>query len=152
MKVVEVQFKKLRDNAVIPSRESENAGGWDVVVADIEYGDKGLVICYLGFALAFPKEYKLTLVPRSSLTKTTYILQNSPGLGDADYRGEYQYRFRGIPTVNDYGYPIYDDFPFKVGDRIGQVYLENVIPVSWKLTEELDETVRGSGGFGHTGS
>lgn len=151
--MVEVQFKKLRDNAVIPERANDSDGGWDVTVCHIEEKEKGLVVCYLGFALAFPEEYKLTLVPRSSVTKTTYVLQNSPGLGDSGYRGEYQYRFRGIPIgVDEYLNAIYDKFPFKVGDKIGQVYLEHVIPIDWKVKKELDETVRGSGGFGSTGA
>ena len=149
--MTKIKFKKLRDNAVIPERATEFAGGWDVTVCNIEEKEKGLVICYLGFAASFPKKYKLTLVPRSSLTKTTYILQNSPGLGDSDYIGEYQLRFRGIPIgVDDYSNVIYDRFPYKIGDKVGQVYLEHVIPIEWEEVNELDETSRGTGGFGST--
>jgi len=88
-----------------------------------------------------------------SLTKTKWILQNSPGLGDASFRGNYQYRFRALPTgINiegrmpslqkgiDYtierGVFTYPEFPFKVGDRIGQVYLEEVIPMEFKIVDE----------------
>lgn len=159
-----LEFKKLHENATIPERATELAGGWDVKVVEIEKVSDDFVICHLGFALAIPEGYKLTLVPRSSLTKTHWVLQNSPGLGDCDYRGEFQLRFRGIPVSYTKWYTdengryvcgnvekfVYEPFPFKVGDRVGQVYLEEVIPIEFKVVEELSETKRGEGGFGST--
>lgn len=165
---MQVKFKKLHPNATIPKQATELAGGWDVTVTEIEQVEKDLVICKLGFALQLPKGYKLTLVPRSSLTKTKWILQNSPGLGDADFLQEYSFRFRALPdkiritsrciynlshaynNYQDFSF-YYPEFPFKVGDRIGQVYLEEVIPIEFEEVEEFDfENNRG--GYGHTGS
>jgi dUTP pyrophosphatase len=122
-------------------------------VTEIVQEADDFVICKLGFALGIPEGYKLTLVPRSSLTKTTWILQNSPGLGDCDYTGEYQFRFRAIPTGFDTytGLPMYTNFPFSEGERIGQVYLEEVIPMEFQEVDELRVTDRGDGGFGSTG-
>lgn len=154
---MKVDFKKINEKAIIPCRASEFAGGWDVVATEIEHVSKNFVICKLGFALALPSGYKLTLVPRSSLTKTNWVLQNSPGLGDEDYRGEYQFRFRCIPiSINrSFGFNDidlnYEKFPFEVGDRVGQIYLEEVIPIEFNIVEELSDSVRGEGGFGHTG-
>ena len=120
------------------------------------------VICKFGFSLQPPTNYKVTLVPRSSLTKTYWILQNSPGLGDADYTGEYQFRFRAIPIgieeksesnkspFDRYIGLAYPQFPYKIGDRIGQIYLEEVIPIEFEEVEELSQTERGTGGFGST--
>lgn len=153
---MEIGLKKINKNAVTPKRATEFAGGWDVVVTEIENISDDFVICKLGFALVLPIGYKLTLVPRSSLTKTHWVVQNSPGLGDMDFFGEYQYRFRCIPSgiescdTNIFKLK-YDSFPFKVGDRIGQVYIEEVIPLSFIEIEELPETKRNSGGFGSTG-
>lgn len=150
---MKIKFKKLHRNALIPKQASEFAGGWDVTATEIIQEADDFVICKLGFALELPIGYKLTLVPRSSLTKTKWILQNSPGLGDADYTGEYQYRFRALPLIEDLfvDYIIdYPEFPYKVGDRIGQVYLEEVIPMEFEEVEELSDTVRGEGGFGST--
>jgi dUTP pyrophosphatase len=154
---MKVKFKKLHPNATIPKQATELSGGWDITVTEIIKESEDFVICKLGFALEIPKGYKLTLVPRSSLTKTKWILQNSPGLGDADYIGEYQYRFRALPINigwnNKAEYCLtYSKFPYKVGDRIGQVYLEEVIPIEWEVTEDLSDTERGSGGFGSTGN
>jgi len=153
---MKVKIKKLHSEAVIPKQATEFAGGWDVVVTEIIQESKDFVICKLGFSLELPKGYKLTLVPRSSLTKTKWVLQNSPGLGDADYTGEYQYRFRALPIGigwnNKAEYCLtYSKFPYSVGDRIGQVYLEEVIPIEFEEVEELSTTERNTGGFGSTG-
>jgi dUTP pyrophosphatase len=157
---MKVKFKRLHKDAVIPKQSSEGAGGWDVVATEIIQESEDFVICKLGFALELPKGYKLTLVPRSSLTKTKWIIQNSPGLGDEDYRGEYQFRFRCIPTeIKSYvtgihevkSILVYENFPYKIGDRIAQCYLEEVIPMEFEEVDELEDTIRNSGGFGSTG-
>ena len=151
-----IDFKKLNENAVLPERGSDFAGGWDVVVTEIEKIGKDFAICKLGFALSLPMGHKLTLVPRSSLTKTHWVQQNSPGLGDEDYRGEYQFRFRCMPTgikIDLYENTLtYDEFPFEVGDRIGQIYLETVIPIEFNEVDILSESNRNIGGFGSTGN
>lgn len=147
---VQVKFKRLHSLAQIPKQATELAGGWDVVVTEIDKSHFPLVVCKLGFALQPPTGYKVTLVPRSSLTKTSYILQNTPGLGDADYTGEYMLKFRGIPTEIVMGTLSYQSFPYQVGDRIGQIYLEEVIPVEFVEVDELTQTERGAGGYGST--
>lgn len=160
-----IKIKIVNKKAVIPKQATEFAGGWDVVATEVIKQSDDFVICNLGFELEIPNSKELVLVPRSSLTSTHWTLQNSPGQGDPDFRGEYQYRFRALPTgVNkmswiDEDHPIpqevleltYPDFPYKVGERIGQVYLRDIIPIEWEEVEELDETKRGSGGYGHTG-
>lgn len=154
MKNVQVKFKKLHKDAKLPTQGSVEAGGWDVYVTEIELAPNmvNTYICKLGFALEVPKGYRVILVPRSSITKTNLIQQNSPGLGDSDYRGEYQYRFKQLPYGVDSEnenllYPI---FPIEVGDRIGQIYLEEVIDIEF-IESDLTETERGEGGFGSTG-
>ena len=150
---LKVKLKKLHPNATVPKQATEFAGGWDVTATTIEIKQNDLVICKLGFALEIPKGYKLTLVPRSSLTGTRWVMQNTPGLGDCDYRGEYQIRFRAIPEdisliSNELIYP---KFPYIAGDRVGQVYLEKVIYTDFEIVDELNDTVRGEGGYGSTG-
>ena len=159
---MEVKIKRLHKNAAIPRQASELAGGWDVVATEIIKESEDFVICKLGFSLQPPTNYKVTLVPRSSLTKTYWILQNSPGLGDADYTGEYQFRFRAIPIgieeksesnkspFDRYIGLAYPQFPYKIGDRIGQIYLEEVIPIEFVDVDELSDSNR-LGGYGSTG-
>ena len=151
---MKIQIKTLDKNTVIPKQATEFSGGWDVTVTRIEKKSEDLVVCYLGFALGIPKGFKATFVPRSSLTKTNWILQNSPCLGDSDYIGEYQLRFRGLPEYATNGVYIfkfkYPEFPYVVGDRVGQMYVEEVIPIEWEEVKELEQTKRGDGGFGST--
>lgn len=164
MQKVKVKFKKLHPDAKFPERVDELCGGWDVTCTEIIQEAPDFVVCKLGFALEIPAGYKVTLVPRSSFTKYKWILQNSPGLGDASYVGEYIYKFRAIPDkLKEFpeskqnpwdkyiglGYP---DFPYQVGERIGQIYLEEAIPIQFEEVEELSETIRGTGGFGSTGN
>jgi dUTP pyrophosphatase len=153
--MIKIKFKKFHKNAQFPKKATELAGGWDVIVTEIIKKSDDFIICKLGFGLQPPPNYKITLVPRSSLTKTKWLLQNSPGLGDPDYLGEYQYRFRAIPDqidVRDWSSDlIYEDFPFKLGDRIGQIYLEEIIPIEFEEVEELSTTERGAQGFGSSG-
>lgn len=160
---MQIKIKKTHPNATIPTQATEFAGGWDVTCVSITQVSKDLVICNLGFQLEPPIGAKVTLVPRSSFTNYKWILQNSPGLGDCDYRGDYQYRFRAIPTGVQQSSTIdssnqiiptweltYSEFPYKVGDRIGQIYIEQVIPIEWIESEELNDTIRGDGGYGST--
>ena len=98
-------------------------------------------------------------------------MQNSPGQGDSDYRDGYQIRFRGIPSgikvdtdyyldkedlnnskLSDLKFKFtYDDFPYKEGDRIGQIFMRNSLDIHFIKTTDLEESTR-SGGFGSTGS
>ncbi len=147
-----INIKKLHIDAQIPNKASKFAGGWDVTATEIIYDSENFVICKLGFALQPPTNYKVTLVPRSSLTKSNWILQNSPGLGDPDYIGEYQYRFRCMPVNIIDNKLQYESFPYIIGDRIGQIYLEKIIPMQFHYVDTLVNTIRGAGGFGHTGN
>jgi len=151
---VKVKFKRFHENAQIPKQATDLAGGWDVVVTEIIQESDNFVICKLGFGLQPPSNYKVTLVPRSSLTKTNWIVQNSPGLGDPDYLLEYQYRFRCIPNGIYSNSPscnlTYSKFPYVVGDRIGQIYIEEIIPIEFEEVDELTSNSNRVGGFGST--
>lgn len=158
MSDIQIKLKKTHPNAAIPEQATLFAGCWDVRPTEIIQQSEDFVICKLGYELEM-HNYELALIPRSSITGTHWILQNSPGQGDPDYRGEYQYRFRALPIgvkeVNNengkYFKFIYPEFPYKVGERIGQIYLREIIPIEFITVDELSITERGKGGFGHTG-
>ena len=148
---------KLYNAKALPQQMSADAACFDVIASEIIQETPDFVICKLGFALEFSPEYCLELVPRSSITKTKWIVQNTPGQGDADYRGEYQLRFRALPigfATKEQGWNMnklqYPEFPFKEGERIGQIYFRHVIPTTFEPVEELSDTERGTGGFGST--
>jgi len=163
---MKVKYKRVRDNAVIPTAATELSGGLDLTAAHIEQGEtKDEMIVYLGLAMQPPPGYMIRFSPRSSFTKHRWILQNSPTLGDADFTGEYRLRFRAIPSklgilatmteensenVDYSAYTEYDEFPYKVGDRVAQMWLEEIIPVEFE-EGELENLTDRVGGFGSTG-
>jgi dUTP pyrophosphatase len=155
---MQVKFKKLHEDATIPMRMSPQSGAWDVTATEIIVEEPGYVICNLGFSLAPPPNYRVVLVPRSNITKYGWVLANSIGVGDADYRGEYQFRFRALPKwgVKIDGVSVeytlsMPEFPYKKGDRVGQLWVEEVQPINFVEVVSLDTTDRGVGGFGSTG-
>lgn len=96
-----------------------------------------------GLYMAIPEGYEAQIRPRSGLAlKHGITLLNTPGTIDADYRGEI-----GVIIAN----LSQEEFIINDGDRIAQMVIAKYEKVEWELTENLDETVRGDGGFGHTG-
>lgn len=96
-----------------------------------------------GIRVALPEGYELQLRPRSGLAiKSGITLLNSPGTIDADYRGEL-----GVIIINHSNEP----FTIANGDRICQMVLARYCRIEWEACDNLDETARGEGGFGHSG-
>ena len=96
-----------------------------------------------GLHIALPEGYEAQIRPRSGLAlKHGITVLNTPGTVDADYRGEIM-----VLLVNFSNEP----FIVKAGERIAQMIVAKHEQVSFELTETLDETERGAGGYGHTG-
>lgn len=96
-----------------------------------------------GLYIALPEGYEAQMRPRSGLAiKHGITLLNTPGTIDADYRGEI-----GIILVNLSS----DPFVINDGERICQMVITSYTKVEWQPEETLEETERGTGGFGHTG-
>jgi dUTP pyrophosphatase len=146
----------------LPTRASDGAACYDVVATRIEVIEPRKIKVYLGFATEIPKGYKGCIVPRSSFTHQNWIMQNSPAQIDEDYRGEWMLKFQAIPDnymesgdegamiPGDFRYP---NYPYKVGDRVAQIYFEKVQKAEFTISlDDLDETERGSEGFGSTGN
>jgi dUTP pyrophosphatase len=128
----------------LPAYATTGAAGMDVLSAeDVVLQPGGRHAVATGLAMAVPDGFELQVRPRSGLAlKHGISLPNTPGTIDSDYRGELK-----VILIN------LGDFPFEVrrGDRIAQLVLAPVVRATWLEVEELDETVRGEGGFGSTG-
>ncbi|HSU27691.1 MAG TPA: dUTP diphosphatase [Chitinophagaceae bacterium] len=97
-----------------------------------------------GLFIELPPGYEAQVRPRSGLAlKYGITCLNSPGTIDSDYRGEIK-----IILINLSG----EEQVIESGDRIAQMIIQRVEKASWKETEELEMTVRNTGGFGHTGT
>jgi dUTP pyrophosphatase len=96
-----------------------------------------------GLYMALPPMYEAQVRPRSGTAiKKGLTLVNTPGTIDSDYRGEIM-----IPIINLSG----EEQTISDGERIAQMIIAKYERVEWERVENLDETVRGAGGFGHTG-
>lgn len=141
-----IRFKRLPhgEGLDLPSYGSEEAAGMDIRSAeDLKLFPGYNTVIATGFAVAIPKGYELQCRPRSGLAaKNGITITNSPGTIDSDYRGEIKVVLHNLGTV-----------PFVVnrGDRIAQLVLAQVPRLPVVEVEELDDTDRGTGGFGSTG-
>jgi dUTP pyrophosphatase len=143
---VPVQLKRLPhgEGLDLPGYATEGAAGMDVVSAEdvtIEPGARHAVAT--GLAVAIPPGYEIQVRPRSGLAlKHGITVPNTPGTIDSDYRGELK-----VILINHGGEP----FAIARGDRVAQLVLAPVTRAAWSEVGELDETGRGTGGFGSTG-
>ena len=146
--MLQVNIKKLSDNAVIPTYAKDGDAGMDLTATSKSYDDHGNV-CY-GTSLAFemPKGFVGLLFPRSSNTKKDLILGNSVGVLDSGYRGEVVFKFRELlPSERDIEFGARE---YEVGDRIGQIIIMPYPQVVFNVVDELSSSDRGVGGFGST--
>lgn len=152
---MKIKFKKLHKLAVIPKQGSKYAACFDLVASSMEHDDNIVKVGY-GLALELPEGYKAVIVPRSSFSGENWIMANTPGQIDPDYRGELMSKFEAIPIhisekfQNNHMLE-YACFPYKVGDRVAQLFIERIVEVEFEETEKLTGTERGQGGFGSTG-
>jgi dUTP pyrophosphatase len=142
-----VRIKRLRPGkSLLPSYMTPHAVGMDLCAAlerdlTLQPGDRALV--NTGIAIALPHGYEAQIRPRSGLAlKHGITLVNSPGTIDPDYRGEI-----GVIVINHGSEP----FSIRNGERIAQMVFAPIARAVLQELGDLDETVRGNGGFGHTG-
>lgn len=128
----------------LPAYATDGAAGMDVLAAeDVTLAPGGRHAVATGLAVAIPHGFEIQVRPRSGLAlKHGISVPNTPGTIDSDYRGELK-----VIVINHGS----DTFTIHRGDRIAQLVLAPVIRASWLPVDELDETVRGEGGFGSTG-
>jgi len=130
----------------LPEYQSDHAAAMDLHAAvtdpvTLAPGDITLIPC--GFKMAVPEGYEAQIRPRSGLAvKHGISMPNTPGTIDSDYRGEVK-----VPLIN-LGRAA---FTVERGMRIAQMLLKPVPRVAWQEVDELPDTARGEGGFGHTG-
>ena len=144
--MTEVLIKRLSKNISLPRYETSGSSGMDLA-ANIDHEIKiepgKISIIPTGIALSIPKNFEIQIRPRSGLAaKNQVSVLNTPGTIDEDYRGEIKVILINLGNKT---------FMVKKGERIAQMVLCPIIKAKLKEVENLDETNRGSGGFGSTG-
>lgn len=130
----------------LPEYQTSRSAGMDIranLTEPVELKPLERKLIPTGLYIALPDGYEAQIRPRSGLAiKHGISLVNTPGTIDADYRGEI-----GVILINLSNEP----FVINDGERICQMVITNYQQVEWQQVDILDETERGSGGFGHTG-
>ncbi len=147
MLTANISIKKLSPGAILPSYGSELAAGADLYAClaetvILEPGQTKLIPT--GLAMAIPAGYAGLIYARSGLaTKKGLAPANKVGVIDPDYRGEIMVALHNHSTVSA---------SIEPGERIAQIIITPYLTAQFEPAEELDDTARGEGGFGSTGS
>jgi len=138
-----IYFKKLSENAKVPTQGTKSAAGYDLYAAeDVIVNTMGRKLVKTNISISIPEGYYGRIAPRSGLAYKNGI-DVLAGVIDSDYRGDI-----GVILFNsDHNL----DFDVKVGDRIAQIIIEKCHSVNWVETDNLDSSERSGKGFGSTG-
>ena len=135
-----------KSNNPLPAYSTELSAGMDLrayLNEEIVLKPNQRILVPTGLYIQLPEGYEAQIRPRSGLAiKHGITVLNSPGTIDADYRGEICVILINLSQ---------EDFVIKSGERICQMVISKHESANWEEVEILDETVRGAGGFGHTG-
>ena len=145
-----IKFLRLKPESdadiPLPRYMTPKSAGMDICAAieiDLVLEAGAIALIPTGFAIAVPEGFEAQIRPRSGLAVKHGIgIINSPGTIDSDYRGEVKIAVINLGEKN---------YTFRRGDRIAQMVVKRVYQARLKVVEQLDETVRNTGGFGHTG-
>ena len=144
--MTEILIKRLSKEVPIPKYETEGSSGLDLsayIDKNIEIKPGKTEIIPTGLAVAIPKNFEVQIRPRSGLAAKNQIsVLNTPGTVDSDYRGELKVILINLGERS---------FIVEKGLRIAQMVLCPVTKAKLKEVESLEDTKRGSGGFGSTG-
>ena len=145
--MTEILIKRLSKNISLPKYETDGSSGMDLaanIEDKIEIAPGKSVIIPTGLSVSIPKNFEIQIRPRSGLAAKNQIsVLNTPGTIDADYRGELKVILINLSDTA---------FIIEKGLRIAQMVLCPVIKATLKEVESLEETKRGTGGFGSTGT
>jgi len=143
IEITKVRIKKLHPDAKLPTKATPGAACYDVFSVETVYLHPHIVtMIRTGLAFEVPDGFYISIFPRSSVSKLADIV-NSPGTLDSDYRGEMLVMLRAAPGLGQ--------VIISKGERITQICLQKIEPVTFTEVEELNKTERGMKGFGSTG-
>jgi dUTP pyrophosphatase len=146
MKTPEIEIPITLDAAAeLPTYETEGSAGMDIrIIEDVELQPGERKLAKTGLKAAIPLGYEGQVRPRSGLAlKKGITMANSPGTIDSDYRGEI-----GLILINHSSEVV----KLASGERAGQLVICPIARADWKVMNSLEETDRGEGGFGSTGT
>ena len=172
MEQINLKIKKLYENVPTPKYATNGSACIDLTAMSRFYDENGNVVYGTGIAMEIPKGYVGLLFPRSSITKKDITVKNCVGVIDSDYRGEVKLKccpvigFANYELSEEHRYGIstdqdhYDTIiginnnseQYNIGDKCCQLMLVEIPKMNIEVVNELSDTERGTGGYGHTGN
>ena len=163
---MKVRIKKVHPDAVIPTYAKKGDAGMDLTAVSKQVDEYGNICYGTGLAFEIPEGYVGLVFPRSSVYKSNLNLSNSVGVIDSGYRGEVSFKYNVLHNVSpswlfflrklfgmssSFSIKTLGFNTYKVGDRIGQIIIMPYPQIELEEANDLSETERGEGGYGHTG-
>lgn len=146
---MKVKIKKLRPEAVMPTRAHITDAGFDLTAVSYEQDKYGCHVYGFGLAMEIPLGYVGLIFPRSSVAKYNVALTNCVGVVDSGYRGEVMAKFKDAqPELET---TILTHPRYKIGDRVAQIVFIQLPPTVLCEVKALADSDRGDGGYGSTG-
>ena len=143
---MELKYKKLTENAVVPAKAHDSDAGFDLTVSSIttELGEDGqlIILYHSGISIELPNNYVGLIYPRSSICKKSLYFTNSVGVIDSGYRGELIVKVKANTNVVPAMY--------KEGDRFAQLIITQLPKITLVESDQLTDSDRGTKGFGST--
>ena len=149
---MKVKIKKLNEGAKVPSYSKEGDAGLDFTAVEISRDNVGNITYHTGLAVEIPQGYVGLLFPRSSICKKQQFLTNGVGVIDSSYRGEIMAKFKPVMGSYETILELFESNEYEIGDRVVQLLIIPYPQIELEEVEELSDTSRGYGGFGHTGN
>ena len=144
--MTEILIKRISKNIILPKYETSGSSGLDLsanIKTSVKIEPGKTTIIPTGISVSIPKNFEIQIRPRSGLAAKNQIsVLNTPGTIDADYRGEIKVILINLSK---------ETFVVENGARIAQMVVCPIIKAKLKEVDSLDNTSRGSGGFGSTG-
>lgn len=139
---MKVKLKKLNENVKLPVYAKTGDAGLDIKATRIESENDYSITYGTDLCIEIPFGYVGLIFPRSSIRNYDLVLSNCVGVVDSGYRGEIMATFKKTKL---------DGMYYDVDDKIMQIIILPYPSIEFEFTDELSETERGKGGFGHTG-
>jgi len=142
--MLNVKIKKLTQDTKIPFRQTEGSSGYDLYSnEEVEISKGGIALVSTGVSMEIPIGYEAQVRPRSGLAvKKGITVLNTPGTIDADYRGEVKVILINLGK---------EKVKLNKHERVAQLVFQKIETIKFTLEEELNNTERGTGGFGSSG-
>lgn len=166
---IDVKFQKLVPEAVVPTFGREGDVGADLVCTSRHFDENGAAVYGTGIALQLPEGYYADLRARSSIAKYDLVLANGIGTIDPNYRGELILKFKPSAAFYDHAdnplagtqtsttdfVALFEDMEdavlYNIGDKIGQIIVLPYPKVNFVEVEQVQDSNRGTAGFGSSG-